>query len=200
MWGSLGNHKVKCSQALQGADWCCQGWDSGWHEASTSEHSAAHLAPALSSLPFPARRWEIRTSCTSHLPPFTSLSPPPYSSSHLTAPSPISLLLLLTFKAKCMQKMSERSYLFFPVCCLDQHVQKSPESVALIWERDEPGTEVRITYRYSVCPDGSQLRLSARPAGSSCGLAAGKGWASATPGTPAEDAAQLAVGPGLDSA
>ncbi|KAF3824587.1 hypothetical protein GH733_009921 [Mirounga leonina] len=34
------------------------------------------------------------------------------------------------------------------VNCLDQHVQKSPESVALIWERDEPGTEVRITYSY----------------------------------------------------
>ncbi|VFV33764.1 acetyl-coenzyme a synthetase [Lynx pardinus] len=33
------------------------------------------------------------------------------------------------------------------VNCLDQHVRKSPESVALIWERDEPGTEVRITYR-----------------------------------------------------
>ncbi|XP_039077743.1 acetyl-coenzyme A synthetase 2-like, mitochondrial isoform X2 [Hyaena hyaena] len=33
------------------------------------------------------------------------------------------------------------------VNCLDQHVQKSPESIALIWERDEPGTEVRITYR-----------------------------------------------------
>ncbi|EPY80881.1 hypothetical protein CB1_000786001, partial [Camelus ferus] len=32
------------------------------------------------------------------------------------------------------------------VNCLDQHVWKSPESVALIWERDEPGTEVRITY------------------------------------------------------
>uniref|UniRef100_A0A4W2E921 Acetyl-coenzyme A synthetase n=1 Tax=Bos indicus x Bos taurus TaxID=30522 RepID=A0A4W2E921_BOBOX len=31
--------------------------------------------------------------------------------------------------------------------CLDQHVQKSPESIALIWERDEPGTEVKITYR-----------------------------------------------------
>uniref|UniRef100_A0A8C3YKQ1 Acetyl-coenzyme A synthetase n=1 Tax=Catagonus wagneri TaxID=51154 RepID=A0A8C3YKQ1_9CETA len=31
--------------------------------------------------------------------------------------------------------------------CLDQHVRKSPESVALIWERDEPGTAVRITYR-----------------------------------------------------
>lgn len=33
------------------------------------------------------------------------------------------------------------------VNCLDQHVQKSPESIALIWERDEPGTEVKITYR-----------------------------------------------------
>lgn len=33
------------------------------------------------------------------------------------------------------------------VNCLDQHVQKSPETIALIWERDEPGTEVRITYR-----------------------------------------------------
>ncbi|KAK2490894.1 hypothetical protein MC885_006794, partial [Smutsia gigantea] len=34
------------------------------------------------------------------------------------------------------------------VNCLDQHVQKSPESIALIWERDEPGTEVRVTYRF----------------------------------------------------
>ncbi|XP_059976475.1 acetyl-coenzyme A synthetase 2-like, mitochondrial isoform X2 [Mesoplodon densirostris] len=33
------------------------------------------------------------------------------------------------------------------VNCLDQHVRKSPESIALIWEQDEPGTEVRITYR-----------------------------------------------------
>ncbi|XP_010834910.1 PREDICTED: acetyl-coenzyme A synthetase 2-like, mitochondrial [Bison bison bison] len=36
---------------------------------------------------------------------------------------------------------------FCAVNCLDQHVQKSPESIALIWERDEPGTEVKITYR-----------------------------------------------------
>lgn len=42
---------------------------------------------------------------------------------------------------------------FCAVNCLDQHVQKCPESVALIWERDEPGTEVRITYRYCVSPD-----------------------------------------------
>ncbi|KAF6087257.1 acyl-CoA synthetase short chain family member 1 [Phyllostomus discolor] len=43
------------------------------------------------------------------------------------------------------------------VNCLDQHVRKSPESIALIWERDEPGTEVRITYRYCVSPDGRHL-------------------------------------------
>lgn len=33
------------------------------------------------------------------------------------------------------------------VNCLDRHAQRDPESVALIWEQDEPGTEVRITYR-----------------------------------------------------
>lgn len=33
------------------------------------------------------------------------------------------------------------------VNCLDRHVIQSPNKVALIWERDEPGTEVRITYR-----------------------------------------------------
>lgn len=34
------------------------------------------------------------------------------------------------------------------VNCLDQHVQKSPDRIALIWEKDEPGTEVKITYSY----------------------------------------------------
>ncbi|TDH01674.1 hypothetical protein EPR50_G00182660 [Perca flavescens] len=33
------------------------------------------------------------------------------------------------------------------VNCLDIHVEKHPERVALIWERDEPGTEVNVTYR-----------------------------------------------------
>ncbi|XP_030052131.1 acetyl-coenzyme A synthetase 2-like, mitochondrial [Microcaecilia unicolor] len=33
------------------------------------------------------------------------------------------------------------------VNCLDQHAHQSPDRVALIWERDEPGTEVKITYR-----------------------------------------------------
>ncbi|OCT79768.1 acetyl-coenzyme A synthetase 2-like, mitochondrial [Xenopus laevis] len=33
------------------------------------------------------------------------------------------------------------------VNCLDKHVHQCPERVALIWERDEPGTHVNITYR-----------------------------------------------------
>ncbi|XP_044070115.1 acetyl-coenzyme A synthetase 2-like, mitochondrial isoform X2 [Siniperca chuatsi] len=33
------------------------------------------------------------------------------------------------------------------VNCLDVHVEKYPDRVALIWERDEPGTEVKVTYR-----------------------------------------------------
>lgn len=33
------------------------------------------------------------------------------------------------------------------VNCLDVHVAKDPNRVALIWEKDEPGTEERVTYR-----------------------------------------------------
>uniref|UniRef100_A0A663N0H3 Acetyl-coenzyme A synthetase n=1 Tax=Athene cunicularia TaxID=194338 RepID=A0A663N0H3_ATHCN len=36
---------------------------------------------------------------------------------------------------------------FLTVNCLDRHVEKSPNRVALIWERDEPGTAVHVTYR-----------------------------------------------------
>ncbi|PKK20574.1 acyl-CoA synthetase short-chain family member 1 [Columba livia] len=36
---------------------------------------------------------------------------------------------------------------FLSVNCLDRHVEKSPNRVALIWERDEPGTAVHVTYR-----------------------------------------------------
>uniref|UniRef100_A0A8C3UFS6 Acetyl-coenzyme A synthetase n=1 Tax=Catharus ustulatus TaxID=91951 RepID=A0A8C3UFS6_CATUS len=35
----------------------------------------------------------------------------------------------------------------FPVNCLDRHVHVAPDKVALIWEKDEPGEEVRVTYR-----------------------------------------------------
>lgn len=38
--------------------------------------------------------------------------------------------------------------LSLPVNCLDVHVETHPDRVALIWERDEPGTEVKVTYRY----------------------------------------------------
>lgn len=35
----------------------------------------------------------------------------------------------------------------FAVNCLDRHVDTLPEKVALLWERDEPGSEVKVTYR-----------------------------------------------------
>lgn len=35
----------------------------------------------------------------------------------------------------------------FLVNCLDVHVEKHPDRVALIWEKDEPGTEEKVTYR-----------------------------------------------------
>nr|XP_046155010.1 acetyl-coenzyme A synthetase 2-like, mitochondrial isoform X1 [Oncorhynchus gorbuscha] len=44
-------------------------------------------------------------------------------------------------------KWFEGGKLNVSVNCLDRHVQTCPERVALIWERDEPGTEVKITYR-----------------------------------------------------
>lgn len=31
--------------------------------------------------------------------------------------------------------------------CLDVHVASHPDKIALVWERDEPGTEVKVTYR-----------------------------------------------------
>lgn len=32
------------------------------------------------------------------------------------------------------------------VNCLDRHVHANPEKVALVWEKDEPGSEVKVTY------------------------------------------------------
>jgi acetyl-CoA synthetase len=32
------------------------------------------------------------------------------------------------------------------VNCVDRHAKKNPNKVALIWEKDEPGQEERITY------------------------------------------------------
>ncbi|XP_028676851.1 acetyl-coenzyme A synthetase 2-like, mitochondrial [Erpetoichthys calabaricus] len=47
------------------------------------------------------------------------------------------------------------------VNCVDQHASKTPDRVALIWERDEPGTEVKITYKQlleSTCRLANTLR------------------------------------------
>ncbi|XP_029902683.1 acetyl-coenzyme A synthetase 2-like, mitochondrial [Myripristis murdjan] len=47
------------------------------------------------------------------------------------------------------------------VNCLDRHVHTFPDRVALIWERDEPGTEVKVTYRQlleATCRLGNLLR------------------------------------------
>ncbi|XP_027139886.1 acetyl-coenzyme A synthetase 2-like, mitochondrial isoform X2 [Larimichthys crocea] len=44
-------------------------------------------------------------------------------------------------------KWFEGGKLNVSVNCLDRHVHTCPEKVALIWERDEPGSEVKVTYR-----------------------------------------------------
>lgn len=49
---------------------------------------------------------------------------------------------------------------YFPVNCLDRHVHVAPDKVALIWEKDEPGEEVRVTYR-SVLTSKHMRRQSA---------------------------------------
>ena len=32
--------------------------------------------------------------------------------------------------------------------CLDRHARKAPDRVAIIWEQDEHGREVRMTYKF----------------------------------------------------
>ena len=33
--------------------------------------------------------------------------------------------------------------------CLDRHAEKDPNRVALIWEKNEPNQQEKVTYRYS---------------------------------------------------
>ena len=33
--------------------------------------------------------------------------------------------------------------------CLDRHAEKDPSRVALIWEKDEPNQQEKVTYRYN---------------------------------------------------
>uniref|UniRef100_A0A8D3CW06 Propionate--CoA ligase n=1 Tax=Scophthalmus maximus TaxID=52904 RepID=A0A8D3CW06_SCOMX len=58
-------------------------------------------------------------------------------------------------------KWFEGGKLNVSVNCLDRHVHTCPERVALIWERDEPGSEVKVTYRSLLemtCRMGNLLR------------------------------------------
>ncbi|AWP19994.1 putative acetyl-coenzyme A synthetase 2-like mitochondrial [Scophthalmus maximus] len=58
-------------------------------------------------------------------------------------------------------KWFEGGKLNVSVNCLDRHVHTCPERVALIWERDEPGSEVKVTYRQLLemtCRMGNLLR------------------------------------------
>uniref|UniRef100_A0A671UZR8 acetate--CoA ligase n=1 Tax=Sparus aurata TaxID=8175 RepID=A0A671UZR8_SPAAU len=58
-------------------------------------------------------------------------------------------------------KWFEGGKLNVSVNCLDRHVHTCPEKVALIWERDEPGSEVEVTYRQLLemtCRLGNLLR------------------------------------------
>lgn len=58
-------------------------------------------------------------------------------------------------------KWFEGGKLNVSVNCLDRHVHTCPDRVALIWERDEPGSEVKVTYRQLLemtCRLGNLLR------------------------------------------
>ncbi|XP_003971758.2 acetyl-coenzyme A synthetase 2-like, mitochondrial [Takifugu rubripes] len=58
-------------------------------------------------------------------------------------------------------KWFEGGKLNVSVNCLDRHVHTCPDKVALIWERDEPGSEVKVTYRELLdmtCRLGNLLR------------------------------------------
>ena len=44
--------------------------------------------------------------------------------------------------------MSLNDHFCFSVNCLDRHVAKNPSTVAVIWEKNEPGKQEEITYKY----------------------------------------------------
>jgi acetyl-CoA synthetase len=39
------------------------------------------------------------------------------------------------------------------VNCVDRHYKKNPNKVAIIWEKDEPGSQEYVTYEYVVYCD-----------------------------------------------
>ncbi len=51
--------------------------------------------------------------------------------------------------AKAEFKWFQGGKLNSSVNCVDRHAAADPDRVALIWEKDEPGQQEYITYRYS---------------------------------------------------
>uniref|UniRef100_A0A670HQK0 Acetyl-coenzyme A synthetase N-terminal domain-containing protein n=1 Tax=Podarcis muralis TaxID=64176 RepID=A0A670HQK0_PODMU len=46
------------------------------------------------------------------------------------------------------------------VNCLDRYAQHSPERVALIWEKDEPGTEEKVTYSKKLAVSEEEIQFA----------------------------------------
>ena len=45
----------------------------------------------------------------------------------------------------------------FTVNCLDRHVAKDPSAVAIIWEKNNPGEQEKITYKYVGCNSAVEI-------------------------------------------
>jgi len=50
----------------------------------------------------------------------------------------------------CEELLKMTYFLLFPVNCVDRHAEKNPDRLALVWEKDEPGTQQYITYRWVI--------------------------------------------------
>ena len=60
------------------------------------------------------------------------------------------LLLVLLFQyVDLLSKLF--IFILFTVNCLDRHVAKDPSAVAVIWEKNTPGKQEEITYKYVCC-------------------------------------------------
>lgn len=44
--------------------------------------------------------------------------------------------------------------------CLDRHAEVDPHRVALIWEKDDPNQQEKVTYRYITNPAKLKLVLA----------------------------------------
>ena len=50
----------------------------------------------------------------------------------------------------CEELLKVTYFLLFPVNCVDRHAEKNPDRLALVWEKDEPGKQQYITYRWVI--------------------------------------------------